>query len=52
MAIESSKSARHSLVCGSTIGPTLVGPGKSFKIEVLRRLVNAILRLYFIREPF
>ena len=52
MAIESFKCARHSLVCWSAIGPTMVGPGKIFKTEVLRRLENTILRLYFIREPF
>ena len=30
MAIEISKCARHSLVCRSTIGPTMVETGKKF----------------------
>ena len=57
MAVESFKCARHYLVCISTTGPTMVGPGKIFKMKALRRLENTILRLvfmqiqYFIREP-
>ena len=48
MAIESFQCARHSPVCRSTIGPTMVGPGKNFKMKVLRRLENTILRLAFV----
>ena len=47
MAIDSFKYPRHSLVCRSTIGPAMVGPGKIFKMKVLRRLENAISRLLF-----
>ena len=51
MAIESFKCARHFLVCRSIIvGLPMVGQGKNFRIKVLRRLENTILRLYFIRE--
>ena len=35
MAIDSFKCARHSLVRRSSIGPTMVEPGKTFKIKVL-----------------
>ena len=46
MAIENFQCARHSLV--SVIGLTMVGQGgKAFKVEVLRRLENSILRLVF-----
>ena len=31
MTIESFKCAGQSLVCRSTIGPTMVGPGKTFQ---------------------
>ena len=57
MAIESFKCARHSLVCMSTIRPTIVWPGKIFKMEVLGRLENTIVRFvlqipYILRELF
>ena len=42
MAIESFKRAILSLVCRSTTGP----PGKTFKLKVLTRLKNTILRLH------
>ena len=46
MIIESFKGARHSLV--SAIGPTMGWNGeKVFKIKVIRRLENIILRLVF-----
>ena len=46
MAIDNFQCARHSVV--SIIEPTKVRPGKKrFKIKVLRRLENAILRLIF-----
>jgi len=46
MAFENFQRARHSIV--SVIWPTMVGPGeRSFKIKVLKRLENAILRLLF-----
>ena len=31
----------------STVGPTMVGPMKVFKLEVLRRMENAILNSAF-----
>ena len=31
MVIANFKSVRHCLVCGSTIGPTMVEPGKDFQ---------------------
>ena len=46
MAIENSQYARNSLV--SFTGPTIVGSEEEiFKIKVLRRLENTILRLVF-----
>ena len=42
MAIENFHRARHPV---SIIGPTMVRPGKICKLEVLRRLENAILNL-------
>ena len=46
MAIENFQRARHTIVyIVSIVGPTMVGPGKIFKTEVLRRLENAILNL-------
>ena len=38
MAIESFKCARNSLVCRSTIGPTMVGSGKNFQNKGLNSL--------------
>ena len=52
MAIESLKCGRHSLVCRSTTRPTMVGPEKIFKLKVLRRLYNTILRLLFANTVF
>ena len=42
MAIENFQRARHPV---SNIGHTMAGPGEIFKIEILRRLENAILKL-------
>ena len=44
MAIENFN-VRHSLVSRSTLGPNMVGPGKSFRVNVPSRLENIILRL-------
>ena len=52
MAVESFECARHSLLSRSTVGPSRVGPGKSFKIKVPRRLEYTILRLVFANTIF
>ena len=50
MAIRNLQRARHS---ASIIGPTMVGPSKFFKIEVLRQLETPFwIQILQITEPF
>ena len=48
VALMCRRCVRHSFVCRVYYGPTMVGPEKSLKMNVLKTLENAILRLAFV----